>query len=141
MSRYLAILEYFFDVGDTYYLLTTDYSDSIRPPKRSPSMLRLDSQAICWKSFVSPDSFEGEADPIYWHTFVSIRRWGESRLDDVLRRVASNDISNVLIAPSRLSSLVHPYDGGIDVIAESSVQRDALRAKFGAWAPSTLEGL
>ncbi len=47
--------------------------------------------------------------------------------------VADDRTAEVILAPSTFEWLVHPYDGGIDVIAADPGQRDELRRRFADW--------
>lgn len=51
-------------------------------------------------------------------------------LDELLRAVAEWREVNVMLLAPPVPTLLHPYDGGTDVITESSFERDALRAEF-----------
>lgn len=51
-------------------------------------------------------------------------------LDPLLRQVADDETGGVIIAPPDLRWLYHPYDGGADVIAPSTAERDALAKRF-----------
>ena len=52
--------------------------------------------------------------------------------------VAADRTWDVILAPAGLDWLVHPYDGGVDVI---SPQREQLRARFAAWLSPRDDGL
>ncbi len=41
----------------------------------------------------------------------------------------------------RAAWLYHPYDGGADVIARSSLERDGLAARYGSWLSDHPQGL
>ena len=62
-------------------------------------------------------------------------------LDPLLRRVADDDLDNVIIAPPDLKWLYHPYDGGADVIAPTVQERDALRRRHADWLSAHPSGL
>ncbi len=63
-------------------------------------------------------------------------------LDDLLMEwVADDRTADVILAPSGLDWLVHPYDGGIDVIARDSQHRDELRVRFAQWTSPRDDGL
>ncbi|MHC5703306.1 DUF3885 domain-containing protein [Streptomyces tirandamycinicus] len=47
--------------------------------------------------------------------------------------VANFQTAGAIIAPPDLRWLVHPYDGGVDVIATSRSERDAFRARHPDW--------
>jgi hypothetical protein len=45
------------------------------------------------------------------------------------------------VADPALDWLYHPYDGGMDVIAPSTTERDALRDRHRGWLSARLDGL
>jgi hypothetical protein len=50
-------------------------------------------------------------------------------------------VNNVLVVATDCRWVLHPYDGGMDVILESPGARDALRARFRDWLSKHSEGL
>ena len=50
-------------------------------------------------------------------------------------------VGNVLIVASDCRWLLHPYDGGMDVIAGSPAERDRLKDRRQAWLPEGPAGL
>lgn len=73
------------------------------------------------------------------HLFVN--EGPRSALDELFGLVADDRCSGVMILPLDLSWIYHPYDGGGDVIAHSSTQRDALREQFVDWLSAHPLGL
>ncbi len=61
-----------------------------------------------------------------------------SEFDHFLRAAADRRLAG---GPPDLRWLYHPYDGGADVIAPSSVERDKLKSKFAAWLSDHPQGL
>jgi hypothetical protein len=55
--------------------------------------------------------------------------------------IADGRAGSVVIADRDLSWLYHPYDGGADVIAASTAERDRLRAAHPAWLSLRPDGL
>lgn len=54
-------------------------------------------------------------------------------LDPLLRLVADDGTGEVVVTDDRLRWLVHPYDGGVDVVTGSSAERDRLRDLHHDW--------
>ena len=50
-------------------------------------------------------------------------------------------MANVLVADPDRRWVLHPYDGGMDVIAESPEARGLLRARYAAWLSAFADGL
>ena len=63
------------------------------------------------------------------------------RLDPLLRLVADEVVSDVLLADPDLRWLYHPYDGGIDVAVSSTSERDAVRERHRDWLSAHPTGL
>ena len=62
--------------------------------------------------------------PSYWHVFASEREWRPGIFDPLVRLIADDVVANVMIVAPDCGWLLHPYDGGMDVIAESQAERD-----------------
>jgi len=67
---------------------------------------------------------------VFWITQL---RWLPRRFDDLIRLVADDKAPQLLFVEENISRLYAPYDGGADLILETSQQCDALRAKYGEW--------
>lgn len=55
--------------------------------------------------------------------------------------VAVDRTAEVIVAPADFSWLIHPYDGGFDVIARSQAERDDLASRFPGWLSDRADGL
>ncbi|WP_258318940.1 DUF3885 domain-containing protein [Streptomyces griseorubiginosus] len=87
---------------------------------------------------------EDDPDPVlhsYTHLYADRRPWRPGAVDEILREVADDELSGVIITDSGLSRVHHPYDGGADVIAASPEERNRLRDDHRAWLPSNPAGL
>ncbi len=67
--------------------------------------------------------------------------WRRGRYDDLIRLVADEQASHVLMVALDSARIYHPYDGGADLILESSAARDALKSKYAAWLSKHPQGL
>ena len=75
------------------------------------------------------------------HVYVSVIACPSAHLGAILGAAAERDLSEVIVGPESLDWLYHPYDGGVDVIARSSEERDCLRAQFAEWLSPRPDGL
>lgn len=78
---------------------------------------------------VEHDALE-DSEP--WTFHAAEVRWDFARFEPVLRAIANDEMRAVWVA-SESGRVFAPYDGGVDVIVESRVERERLRARFGSW--------
>jgi hypothetical protein len=141
LSRHNCVLTALARPGKAVVLLTTGYSGLPEPVRSYPQLAVLDPQAVPWRSVAMHLADEGFAEPAYWHLFASRRVWRPGELDPVVRLVADDEVANVLVVAEDCRWVLHPYDGGMDVIAESLVARDQLREAHSAWLSERPDGL
>ena len=140
LERHNAVLTALASDGSQLELLTTNWSNSDSPGLPHEQFCKLQLSAKHWRT-VAMHEFDGDPAPNYWHIFRTSISWTHGALDDVIRLVADDHLSNVMILDPNKSWLLHPYDGGMDVILGSTAQRDALSRKFKHWRSSRADGL
>lgn len=140
LNRFNRVLGELSQTDQTINLLTTGTSFSA-DPGRSSDVTTLDPDAKLWRTVSMHDADEGFLDPVYWHVFVSTWPQGTGRFDQIIRLVADWKTVNVMVVPPDCRWLLHPYDGGMDVIAESTAARDRLRSLHTGWLSSEPSGL
>lgn len=114
-------------------VLTVAWSDSAVPTARDEAVARAVPDAELWTSVLR----ERDGDDEYWtHVYVTSRQWRNGVLDPLLRLVADDETADVVVTDERLRWLVHPYDGGVDVVAGSTEERDRLRHEHSDWLPA-----
>jgi hypothetical protein len=122
--------------GETVALLTTGYSETAEPVRAERELSELDPLAQPWHTVAmhqQPDNFPA---PCFWHVFVSEWRWSPGVFDPIVRLVADDVIGNIMITALDCRWLLHPYDGGMDVIVESTAARDMLKVRYLEWLAS-----
>ncbi|MEO0472099.1 MAG: hypothetical protein AAF206_20905 [Bacteroidota bacterium] len=72
--------------------------------------------------------------------FVKREKWQSGGKDELLRAIADDVVRVMFICPSK-NCIVAPYDGGVDVIVDSTDRRDALKQKYKDWLSATESGL
>jgi len=72
---------------------------------------------------------------IYFAKFLT------KHLPTLIRLVADEVLSNIILADFSAGILYHPYDGGMDFILENKAKRDSLKARFSEWYPGSTSGL
>ncbi|MFI2363049.1 hypothetical protein [Promicromonospora sp. NPDC019610] len=92
-----------------------------------------------WRIF--SDEQEDEADNLATlYAFVRQLPLDRDVLDPLLRRVA-DDIDRTVFTNEAVEWIYAPYDGGADVIARTSADRDALRSQHAGWLSSHPTGM
>lgn len=121
-------------------LLSTEYSEVA-----SPTRSELAEHASCqkeapWRSVAMHDLGDDWDEPTYWHVFGSEVAWCVGAIDDVLRLVAVDRVTNVMLISSQ-GWLYHPYDGGADVILPTKAARHQIASEFSSWLSNHPAGL
>ncbi|HBI42586.1 MAG TPA: hypothetical protein DDY78_06965 [Planctomycetales bacterium] len=141
LARHNVILGELAHPGEKIVLVTTGYSESPVPSRSYPGVVAFDPSAVPWRT-VAMHQIEGEfTEPNYWHLFSSVWEWRPGEFDPLIRLVADDAVANVLIVAQDCRWALHPYDGGMDVIAESAEKRRSLRASHSEWLPARADGL
>lgn len=76
-----------------------------------------------------PEEYEEE---MFFDIFLKIEKWKKDCRNDILKAIANDEIRAMFISPSG-KCIVAPYDGGVDVIVDSSEKRDRLKSKYKNW--------
>jgi hypothetical protein len=135
LGRHNALLAELVGEGEPAVLLTTGYSDTPSPLADAAWTV---PDAWHWRSVQpSPD----DPQPIWWHLYGQLVHWHPGVFDALLRGVADDQASNVLILPVDRAAMYHPYDGGADLILPDIATRDTLRAKYRDWLSAHPAGL
>ena len=140
LARHNTVLASLTHAGETLALLTTGYSETAEPT-RSGLLLALDPQALPWRSVAMHEHTDDFDEPTFFHIFASKHCWLPGGFDPIVRLVADDAVANVMIVPLDCRWLLHPYDGGMDVILDSPATRDALKASFPDWLSDLASGM
>jgi hypothetical protein len=141
LARHNAILAELASPGTQVVLVTTGYSESLVPSRSYPEVVAFDPYASPWRTVAMHRVEEGFAEPCYWHLFAGAWDWHPGAFDPLIRLVADGAVANVLVAAPDCRWVLHPYDGGMDVITESPEARRLLRATYAAWLSARADGL
>lgn len=119
-------------------VMTVAWSDNAVPTARDEALARAVPDADLWASVLR----ETDGDEEFWtHVYVTSREWRDGLLDSLLRLVADDETADVIITDDRLRWLVHPYDGGVDVVTGSTHERDQRREQHSDWLSRHPTGL
>lgn len=138
LNRYNTVLEAILAESDSaaIYLVTAEYGAGDMAAGTEPIFVGLHDGAVRWMRAVDPDD-----DEVGYDLHVSRERFTPGDLDGLLRYIADDRASEVVVVDSALRWLFHPYDGGMDVIAPTADDRDRLAARFGTWLSERPDGL
>lgn len=141
LARHNTILGELAGNGARVLLVTIGYSDAPEPSRSYLEVTEFDPGASPWRTVAMHRVEEGFADPSYWHLFASAWEWRSGVFGPLIRLVSDDAVANVLVVAPDCRWVLHPYDGGMDVIAESPEARRLLWAKHSAWLSAHADGL
>jgi hypothetical protein len=104
-------------------------------------LMELDPGAAPWRTVALFNANDASSYPNYWHLFAGERVWHPGGFDPIIRLVADAVVANVLIVAPDCRWVLHPYDGGMDIIAEDRAERDRLASRFAGWLSARADGL
>jgi hypothetical protein len=111
------------DITNDNYKKLTDYGEFQK-------VLSIDLHAE------RPEEYE---DEMYFDIFVKTEKWKKESRNEILRAIADDEIRAMFVCPLK-KCVIAPYDGGVDVIVDSSQERDRLKAKYSDWLPDREDG-
>jgi hypothetical protein len=132
--RHHAVLDELGASGECVVIAAAFASDRAGASPEPPSALQPGAEQ--WRTV---EAYDFLAEPAV--LYASLMDYPSPALDQVLRAASDDDLAATIIGPNDLGWLYHPYDGGADVIARSSAERDHLKTKFNAWLSDHPAGL
>jgi hypothetical protein len=132
LERYNTVIEYLNASCSSLYLVTSQWSDSATLKSDRGELTTLDPHAVFWKS-VSVQGLAQDDYPVFLQLYVSQWEWRKGIFDTILVLVANDELANVMIINAVDKWVYHPYDGGADVILNSTEERDKLRQNYFMW--------
>jgi hypothetical protein len=120
------------------HVITLEVTFTPEPRRRYPLLDQLLPDAELWTTLSWPDL---EPNLAFANVYVNRIPWQPGRLDELLRAVADDEISYLIIAPHDLAWLYAPYDGGADVVLATPALRDTLQARHPDWLSTHTSGL
>ena len=121
--------------GEQLVVTTCGWASSV--PAARPSALGALLPAAHWRDIA-------DADPEHLPTSVyatAIAAGDPAMAEFLLDWVAAERTAEAIIAPPSFEWLVHPYDGGLDVIARDRNERQRLAEQFATWRSGREDGL
>ncbi|MEU6861088.1 hypothetical protein AB0B28_19705 [Glycomyces sp. NPDC046736] len=127
LDRYNTILDELFSGGGVC-IVKVKYDDELESSELPPP----------WRTVVSDE--DPEFGTTYGHLFLERSEWRRGLIDEWLRGVADDRDPWGVVTDAEAHWLFHPYDGGMDVIAPSVADRDALRDRHRGWLSKHPQG-
>lgn len=78
---------------------------------------------------VNPTDYE---DEYYFDIYIKVDNWLKNANNAILKAIADDEIRAMFICPSK-NCIIAPYDGGVDIIVDSTEKRDELKLKYKDW--------
>ncbi len=140
LDRHYTVLSEL-DPGPDILVVTAEWTKTAATmPQMWPRRSEVAPDAWHWRTLLEdPDD-----DPEYrshMQLYVQVLPWLVGSMDGLLRAVADDELANVIVTPTNLRWLYHPYDGGADVILATNAERDGLKARHTDWLSEHPEGL
>lgn len=132
LARHNIILGELTDPEHDVVLVTTEYSESPSP---------INPNASLWRTIPMHEAEDEFDEPNYWHLYTSIRVWRPGEFDPLVRLIAADAMADVLIVAPDCRWVLHPYDGGMDVLSESPQACRTLRERHLAWLSAREDGM
>lgn len=140
LDRHNQVLRSLAQPNESLTFTSTGYSET-QTAVRDPQLDDLDPSAEHWHTIAKHEIDNDPEYPNFWHSFASTYRWTPQVFDSLLRLVADDVVANTMILSTSGHWIYHPYDGGADVILDTTAQRDKLKDEFSSWLSSRSDGL
>jgi hypothetical protein len=127
LDRYNTVLDDLFGGGGVYIM-----------GMKYDSELKYSEPRRVWRTVVR--EVDPEFGSIYAHLFLERHEWRRGMIDEELRRVADYQDAGGVVTDLESRWLFHPYDGGMDIIAPTAADRDALRDRHRDWLSKHPQG-
>lgn len=77
---------------------------------------------------------------LFFDVCVKIKRWESYPKNEIFKAITNVEIRAIFISPSS-DCIIAPYDGGIDIIVDSTEIREELKIKYSSWLSENKDGL
>ncbi len=140
LDRQNELIEDIFGNGLEFYILIGLYNTDLSEE------LRIDE--LEWDTFqhvmdiplheVRPEEHEGH--PYFYQIFISRATWGTHQHDELLVRLANDEVRATFICPKK-NRIINPYDGGVDIILENEPTMEAYKQRYSKWLSEREDGM
>lgn len=141
LERHNAVIDSLAQQNEELVLVSATYSETPEPIPHDGELSELDPNAEHWHTIAKHIIDNDEDYPNYCHLHMSVWPWKQSLLDSILKLVADWKVADIMIVSPQANWIYHPYDGGADVILNSTDERDKLKQKFKNWLSARADGM
>jgi hypothetical protein len=132
LRRHNALLDDLLGEKGAYILIATDYSPEPEPLEIEFKLPGIDRE-MDYTFSISRNELEQEDEPYYWHFFMAERSWERGSVNELINKIADDEIRNVLFVETDQNLAYHPYDGGADVFIWDLSRREHIKSKYSDW--------
>jgi hypothetical protein len=140
LDRQNQVIDHLAVRGQPIVIVTSTWGFSVTPAGAAANLLNLGLPVTHWRS-VPQDEPQNDYAPVFLQLHYSTIDWQPGILDHLIRLVADDQLRNVMLFQPDADWLIHPYDGGMDVILGNSIDRDTLAQKYNAWRSDRADGM
>lgn len=140
LQRQNAVARDVLGEGTPCWLVVARYGARVPPAMHPPRLCGFDSHLSLAFSFPDPWR-EDAADRSQNDVWCARVQWRPRAFDALLQEIADWREAGVLWASQSSGQIFAPYDGGVDVFARTTFERDNLKWRFRAWLSEHPEGL
>jgi hypothetical protein len=126
--------------GTPIVLITSTWGFSATPAGAAATLLNLGLPVTPWRS-IPQDELKNDYATVFLQLHHSTIDWQPGVLDHLIRLVADDHLRNVMLFQTDADWLIHPYDGGMDVILGTESDRDKLAQTYNAWRSDRADGM
>lgn len=129
-----------FSKSESIYLLLTQ--SSITKKAISPKYINRKQFSVYHMISLSMQDIDPDNDPgFFYHIWSFYFHWEPGFLDGLFKKVADDEIYNLILVDTHSHHLYYPYDGGADILLASSAERDSYKIKYRTWLSAREDGL
>ncbi len=77
---------------------------------------------------------------IFYDVYVKTEKWKHGKRNEILKAIADDEIRVMIICPLK-KCIIAPYDGGVDIIVNSTEYRNRLKEKYKDWLSEREDGM
>jgi hypothetical protein len=126
--------------GTPIVIVTSTWGFSATPAGAAANLLNLGLPVTPWRSVLQSE-IENDYATVFLQLHHSTIDWQPGVLDHLIRLVADDQLRNVMLFQPEADWLIHPYDGGMDVILGTESDRDKLAQRYNAWRSDRPDGM